>query len=91
VHGYHGRTVADVPVDGRQVVVRLPVRRLACPILGCARQTFREQTTRDRLSKVHTLLSQGVGLLDCARRLGLALNTVKLYARMPEPSGLHCR
>ena len=21
VHGYHGRTVADVPVDGRQVVV----------------------------------------------------------------------
>jgi transposase len=29
VHGYHVRTVADVPVDGRQVVVRIRVRRLA--------------------------------------------------------------
>jgi transposase len=31
VHGYHWRTVADVPVDGRRVVVRVRVRRLACP------------------------------------------------------------
>ena len=265
VHGYHRRTVADVPVDGRQVVVRLRVRRLVCPVLGCGRQTFREQvpgllerhqrrtvrltrqiaevarelcgraaarlsgrlampasrttmlrwlwrlptpeaavpavigvddfalrrrhryatiitdavtgrrievlpgrdagpleawlrehpgittvcrdgsatyaeairralpdavqvsdrwhvwrnlcdkvqleirahadcwaaainpplpggareqTTRERWNKIHTLLSQGVGLLDCSRRLGLALNTVKRYARMPEPTGL---
>ncbi|MFE2717876.1 ISL3 family transposase [Streptomyces mirabilis] len=43
VHGYHRRTVRDVPVDGRQVVVQLRVRRLACPALGCWRQTFREQ------------------------------------------------
>ncbi|MGX1977191.1 ISL3 family transposase [Streptomyces kronopolitis] len=43
VHGYHHRTVADVPVDGRRVVVRVRVRRLACPVLGCRRQTFREQ------------------------------------------------
>ena len=43
VHGYHGRTVTDVPVDARQVVVRLRVRRLVCPVLGCQQQTFREQ------------------------------------------------
>src|SRR3954465_14140755 len=43
VHGYHHRTVKDVPVDGRQVVVHLRVRRLACPAQGCQRQTFREQ------------------------------------------------
>jgi transposase len=43
VHGYHGRTVADVPVDGRQVVIDVQVRRLVCPVLGCRRQTFREQ------------------------------------------------
>lgn len=43
VHGYHRRMVADVPVDGRQVVVHLRVRRLACPVLGCGQQTFREQ------------------------------------------------
>ncbi|WP_406157103.1 MULTISPECIES: ISL3 family transposase [unclassified Streptomyces] len=42
VHGYHWRTVADVPVDGRRVVVRVPVRRLVCPTRGC-RHTFREQ------------------------------------------------
>lgn len=33
----------------------------------------REQTTRERWHKVHQLLGQGVGLLDCSRRLGLAL------------------
>jgi transposase len=42
VHGYHWRTVADVPVDDRRVVVRVRVRRLVCPTCGC-RQTFREQ------------------------------------------------
>ncbi|WP_455755188.1 transposase [Streptomyces microflavus] len=43
VHGYHGRTMADVPVDGRKVVVHVQVRRLVCPVLECRRQTFREQ------------------------------------------------
>jgi transposase len=42
VHGYHERTVADVPIDARRVVVRVRVRRLVCPTRGC-RQTFREQ------------------------------------------------
>jgi transposase len=42
VHGYHWRTVADVPMDGRRVVVRVRVRRLVCPTRGC-RHTFREQ------------------------------------------------
>lgn len=42
VHGYHLRTVADVPVDGRRVVVEVRIRRLVCPTPGC-RQTFREQ------------------------------------------------
>jgi transposase len=43
VHGYGSRTVTDVPVDGRRVVVSVQVRRLLCPARGCARQTFREQ------------------------------------------------
>jgi hypothetical protein len=46
----------------------------------------REQTTRERWHQVHALLDSGVGLLDCSRRLNLALNTVKRYARIPEPS-----
>ena len=43
VHGYHERTAADVPVDGRRVLVKVKARRLRCPVLGCPRQTFREQ------------------------------------------------
>ena len=43
VHGYYGRTAADVPVDGRRVVVSVRVRRMRCPALGCQVQTFREQ------------------------------------------------
>lgn len=42
VHSYQVRRVADVPVDGRRVVLHVKVRRLVCPTRGC-RQTFREQ------------------------------------------------
>lgn len=47
-----------------------------------------EQTTRERWHQVHDLLRRGVGLLECARRLNLALNTVKRYARTREPENL---
>jgi hypothetical protein len=40
-----------------------------------------DERTRTRHAAVHELLGQGVGLLECARRLGWALNTVKRYAR----------
>lgn len=42
VHGYHWRTLADAPLDGRRVVLCVRVRRLVCPTRGC-RHTFREQ------------------------------------------------
>ncbi|WP_425296940.1 ISL3 family transposase [Nocardia abscessus] len=48
----------------------------------------REQTTLERWHAIHALLDQGVGLLDCSRRLGISLNTVKRYARVPEPQRL---
>lgn len=48
----------------------------------------RAETTRQRWHHGHDLLDQGVGLLECARRLNLALNTVKRYARVPEPDRL---
>ena len=35
VHEYHERTAADVPVDGRRVLVRVRVRRMRCPALDC--------------------------------------------------------
>jgi transposase len=43
VHGHYERTAADVPVDGRRVLVKVRVRRMRCPVLDCPRQTFREQ------------------------------------------------
>ena len=45
VHGYHERAPADVPVDGRRVVVKVRVRRMRCPALDCEVQTFREQVS----------------------------------------------
>lgn len=45
-------------------------------------------TTRQRWQQVHDLLDKGVGLLECARRLNLGLNTVKRYARISEPERL---
>nr|WP_144127941.1 ISL3 family transposase [Catellatospora sichuanensis] len=48
----------------------------------------RAQTTLQRWHQIHDLLQQRVGLLECARRLNLSLNTVKRYARVPEPERL---
>lgn len=45
----------------------------------------RAETTRERWQQVRDLRSQGAGLLDCSRRLGLSLNTVKRYDRAEEP------
>jgi len=48
----------------------------------------RAETTRERWQQVHDLRSKGVGLLDCSRRLGLSLNTVKRYDRADAPERL---
>lgn len=42
VHGYHERSMADVQLDARRVLVVARIRRLRCATRGC-RQTFREQ------------------------------------------------
>ena len=67
VHGYHERTAADVPVDGRRVLVRVRVRRMRCPIPGCKVQTFREQVpgVLDRYQRRTTRLT---GQLSAAAR-----------------------
>jgi len=43
VHSRYCRTLADVAVGGRPVLIRLSVRRLFCEAPGCARRTFAEQ------------------------------------------------
>jgi transposase len=70
VHGYHERTVADVPVDGRQVSVVARLRRMRCPVLECKVQTFREQVPGllDRYQRRTTRLAGQVSAV--ARGLG---------------------
>jgi transposase len=48
----------------------------------------RAETTLERWQQVHDLRSKGAGLLDCARRLGVSLNTVKRYDRAERPERL---
>jgi len=48
----------------------------------------RASNNLQRWHQVHDLLDKGVGLLECARRLNLGLNTVKRYARASEPERL---
>jgi hypothetical protein len=48
----------------------------------------RAATTRERWHQIHALLAANVGLLECARRLNVSLNTVKRYARAAEPERL---
>lgn len=52
------------------------------------REGKRAENTRERWRQVHEMLDAGVSLLACSRRLGLALNTVKRYARHDEPERL---
>jgi transposase len=52
------------------------------------REGKRAATTRERWRQVHDLLDHGVGLLEVSRRLNLALNTVKRYARIDQPERL---
>ena len=69
VHGYYQRTVADLPADGRPVVVNVRVRRLRCAALGCPVQTFGEQVpgVLDRYQRCTTRLAGQAG--EVARRL----------------------
>jgi transposase len=43
VHSRYERRLADAAVGGRQVEIRLEVRRFFCPAPGCRRKTFAEQ------------------------------------------------
>ncbi|MFE9045680.1 ISL3 family transposase [Streptomyces sp. NPDC007818] len=101
VHSYHWRTVADVPVDDRRVVVRVRVRRLVCPTRGC-RQTFREQMpgvleryqrrtarlTRQVKAVVKELAGRAGSRLLAILAVGVSRHTaLRTLLRIPLPTG----
>ncbi len=100
VHGYYVRTVADVPADGRPVVVQVRVRRMRCPDLGCPVRTFREQVPGllDRYQRrtvrlagqageaVRRLAGRGGAGLLAALGIPLSRHTaLRLLLRLPLP------
>jgi transposase len=101
VHGYQLRTVADVPLDGRRVVVGVRVRRLVCPTRGC-RQTFREQLpgvleryqrrtarlTRQIKTVVKELAGRAGARLLAGLAVGLSRHTaLRTLLHIPLPTG----
>ncbi|GAB3275306.1 ISL3-like element IS469 family transposase [Actinocorallia lasiicapitis] len=100
MHGWCARTVTDVPVDGRRVVVGVRVRRLRCGQWSCSRRTFREQvpglleryqrrTSRlaDQLGAVvHELAGRASARLSAALAIGLSRSSaLRLLTRLPLP------
>ncbi|MFB7126419.1 ISL3 family transposase [Kitasatospora sp. NPDC056273] len=100
VHSRYERRLADSAVGGRQVIVKLQVRRFRCPATLCPRATFVEQvaglTFRHgrRSLRLHTIL-QAVALM-LAGRAGARLSDVlsskvsrstllRLIRAMPDP------
>ena len=77
VHEYCERTAADVPADGRRVLVKVKVRRMRCAALDCAVQTFREQVpgVLDRYQRRTTRLTGQVSAVarELAGRAGTRL------------------
>jgi transposase len=101
VHEYRERTAADVPVDGRRVLVKVKVRRMRCAALDCAVQTFREQVPGilDRYQRRTTRLTGQVSAVarELAGRasarllpalgIGLSRHTmVRVLLRIPLPA-----
>jgi transposase len=101
VHGHHERTAADVPADGRRVLVKVRVRRMHCPVLGCQVQTFREQVpgVLDRYQRRTTRLTRQISAAarELAGRAGARLlpalgilasrhTVVRVLLRIPLPA-----
>ena len=100
VHSRYGRTLADAPVAGRQVIVRVRARRLFCVTADCPVRTFAEQidglTTRHarRTPLLRTTLEAiGVALAGragarLAARLGIPVGRdtlLRLVRALPDP------
>jgi transposase len=77
-HLWHGLGEAVL----KEVAAHSSCWAAAGPPLNEGRQA---RTTAERWRQVRDLTDRGTGLLECSRRLGLSLNTVKRYARAAEP------
>ncbi|MGW0204792.1 transposase [Streptomyces sp. NPDC003233] len=91
VHSRYGRTLADVAVAGRPVLISLLVRRLFCDSQGCGRRTFAEQVDGltvpyQRRSPLLQHLVEMAGVLLAGRGGARLLRILKV--RLSRTSGL---
>jgi hypothetical protein len=68
VHSRYLRTAADLPWQGRRVILRVTVRRFRCGTAGCKRTIFCE-----RLPALATRARTTARLTDAHRLIGFAL------------------
>jgi transposase len=70
IHSHYVRTVADLPWQGRRVVLRVTVRRFRCRAAGCERTVFCERLpavltaharTTDRMTAAHRAIGFALG------------------------------
>lgn len=68
VHSRYHRRLADAAIGGRQVEIRLAVRRFFCPAPGCKRKTFAEQVDglTSRYARKTPLLADVLGRIAVA-------------------------
>jgi transposase len=84
VHSRYTRTVADLPWQGRRVVLRLAVRRFQCRNAACPKRTFTE-----RLPTVAPYAQTTARLAAAHRSIGFALGGepgARLAGRMAMPA-----
>ena len=101
VHSRYERRLADAAVGGRQVEIRLAVRRFSCPDRDCGRRTFAEQVDglTTRYARKTTLLAGLLGRIAVAlagragSRLASALGApasrqvmLRLVMAIPDPA-----
>ena len=102
VHSRYHRQLLDAGVAGREMLIRLRVRRLFCVNIDCARKTFAEQVPRlaarharrstvlDRLLKAVALALGGRAGARLTRRLRAAVSRMtllRLVRALPDPAG----
>jgi hypothetical protein len=82
-HLWHGLAAVEKTVAAHASCWRTTPTQVACG--------SRDERTPARHTAVHERLNAGVDLRECARQMGLSLNTVKRYARVVDPYRDHLR
>lgn len=83
VHSTYSRRIADLPIAGRVVVLRLRVRRFRCPSSRCPRRIFAEQVP----GLVSSYARRSLPLRAALQEVGLALGG-RPGARLGERLGM---